>query len=112
MSDSDATETAPWVWVIVDPADRARVVLHGVQWTRPYATPDEVAAERMAAHMWPYLAGDRRHQVDETTGLRCMVWRVGDLADHRRRDRCRQRRPYGQSTADAWTNLAGLTLAA
>lgn len=45
----------PWRWVIYDrndPDDRTAVRAHGVQHTRLYAAAGEIAAERMAEHVF------------------------------------------------------------
>ena len=65
----------PWISMIHKPGDPAFPPVVAQQWTRPNASPAEIADERMAAHLHPYACADR---LAEASGLVGKVWRADD----------------------------------
>ncbi|MFG1659104.1 hypothetical protein ACGFIY_21485 [Micromonospora chersina] len=67
----------PWRWIIYDrnePDEQAAVRGHGVQHTRLYASPGEIAAERLAEQVFRAL---QRGAAREVASLVCRVKRDG-----------------------------------
>ncbi|MEV5819325.1 hypothetical protein AB0L22_09130 [Micromonospora haikouensis] len=67
--------TAPWQWVICRTGPRELVVDAGLQHTRLYSAPDEIAAERLTVHAYNQLLAGKPVSPDQ---LVCRVRRAGD----------------------------------
>jgi hypothetical protein len=67
---------APWLWLICDHDNPDQVHACGTQHTRPYASAEAIAAERIAGYAYHVLTGGG--DVDRLARAVCRVKRAGE----------------------------------